>query len=332
MVNNEIQNQIVRLFKSRQNCLLLNVSEKNECDTRFNLSILGKLFPFLNTWISFQDDIIYTFICTSQIKEELVELGKFQIGEHGFDQRFYLVKSRRLNALSISLLRTSEFLSTMLSEVLEEFDSITLLDFYPWGTDVFEKSIKRALAPIPFSIAVMDGFNRNAHTEKETRSQEINKVVNVFKGQGHKCLMVNRQFNLTELSYLLPAKSNKLDVLEKEIKERIKLISFCFNDSPWTLINNEIGWKELCTTKCEYTSANIINHYVIPSLKNMLSQQDLILFEKLVPNWKSRLESMFNDYNKRPIPNNRIESILRNRIGNKFAKFVVQQLNIVHHG
>lgn len=328
MSNNEIQKLTDKLFKSRLNCLLLSVSESlNECEGRFNFSILSKLFPALSTWKLFQDHTIYTLICTSHINKDVVELGHIEMGDHGFEQRFYLVKSRRLNALNISLLRTT--LSPTLSEAVKTFDSTILFDFYPWGSDTFE-IIKKAIADAPFSIAIMDGFNNIAHTEKETRPKEIKEYVNKFNDQGYKCLSVEKRFIFNELSYLLSIKSKKRKELELNINERIGDFSSYFGVNKeyyWIPAAEKFGWESLSLQHSEYTSDNIINFYVIPSLNALLSKQEFVLFEKLVPKWREQLERSLNEYSSKPVPKDRINDILKNRIGKRFADYVVNQLN-----
>ncbi len=272
-------------------------------------------------------------ICTSHINKDVVELGHIENGKHGFDQRFYLVKSRRWNALNISLLRTtySERLSDILRDALKDFDNTILLDFYNWGTDIFE-TIKKAIADASFSIAIMDGFNNNAHTEKETRPEDIKYYVNRFNDQGYKCFSVNKRFGFNELSNLLSTKSNLRKIQGQELKERIKLISNYFGANPlyaqlWPSVVNNTFKESKVDHRYEYTRDNIVKYCVLPTLNNILNKEEFILFEKLVPKWKEQLERSLNEYSSKPVPENKINDILKNRIGKRFADYVVNQLN-----
>lgn len=333
MINNEIQKLTDKLFKSRQNCLLLNASEKFEHNTRLDFSILSKLFPFFPISKPFQDETIYTLICTSHINKDYVDLGDVQNSKLGFKQVFFLVRSKTLNSLNISLLRTTLSTTSMLGEVLKDFDCTTFLLFSPWRTNVFDTSIKEAMGDTPYTVALMDGFGHNSDSEKETRPKEINDEVSKFKKDGFKCMVVNKRFSIYQLSYLMSNKSNLREVQRKGLIKRAETISHFFDanfmgNNLWREIVLDTFSKSRIDRKYEYTSDNIVKYCVIPSMNTLLSKQEFVLFEKLVPKWKEHLERSLNEYSSKPVPKDRIEDILKNKIGKRFTDYVVNQLNM----
>ena len=332
MINNEIQKLTDRLFKSRLNCLLLNASEKFENNTRLDFSIISKLFPSFPASKPFEDDTIYTLICTSHINKDYVDLGDVQNGKLGFKQVFYLVKSKSLNSLNISLLRTTLSTTSLLGEVLKDFDCTTFLLFSPWRTNVFNTSIQEAMGDTPYSVALMDGFGHNSDSEKETRLKEINDEVSKFKKDGFKCKVVNKRFCIDQLSYLMSNKSNLREVQRKGLIKRAETISHYFDpnflgNNLWREIVVDTFSKSKIDRKYEYTSDNIVKYCVIPSMNTLLSKQEFVLFEKLVPKWKEQLERSLNEYSNKPVPKDKIEDILKNKIGKRFTDYVVNQIN-----
>ena len=206
MSNSAIDNFAQKLFTSRQNCLLVNVSSKHNCDSRFDFEVLNKILPGFTSWCrkrslsQFPDHMLITLCCTNTLSEEVVYVGEVRACESDFIHLFYLVRSNMLNHCNISLLRTTmERLTSEELDRLQEdyFDNTIFLDFYNWHTDTFRHYYQ--VLHNPFSVAVMDGFNKISFTEKETRKEEIMEICKQYTfSEGVRNQLVDKSFTYND--------------------------------------------------------------------------------------------------------------------------------------
>ena len=338
MSNPVIDNLVQELFTSRQNCLLVNVSSKHSCDSRFDFEVLNKILPGFTSWCrkrslsKFSDHMLITLCCTNTLSEEVVCIGEVDICKSDFIHIFYLVRSNMLNNCNISLLRTTmERLTNKELDRLQEnyFDNTIFLDFYNWHTDTFRHYYKDL--HYPFSVAVMDGFNKISFTEKETRKEEIIEICNQYTfSEGIRNQHVVNSFNYDNFSFLNVYSLSNRSALEEEIKQQLELFAFYFGekgDNLWREVLNFEGQNFITTKQIEYSTTAIINECVLRSLKSLL-ETNFDLFCEVVPNWKSKLEEQFlKGYNWKMISPNQFHIICDKVLGEQFAAFVVNEIN-----
>lgn len=113
MSNPQVSNLTKQLFTGRPNCLLVNVSSKHICDSRFDFDVATTILPSLKVWCSnspqaeIQDHTVYTFCCTNQISKDVVYVGEIETECLNFKHIFFLVRADMLSGRNISLLRTT---------------------------------------------------------------------------------------------------------------------------------------------------------------------------------------------------------------------------------
>lgn len=339
MSNPAIDNLVQELFTSRQNCLLVNVSSKHNCDSRFDFEVLNKILPGFTSWCrkrslsQFPDHMLITLCCTNTLSEEVVYVGEVRACESDFIHLFYLVRSNMLNHCNISLLRTTmERLTSEELDRLQEdyFDNTIFLDFYNWHTDTFRHYYKKLC--YPFSVAVMDGFNKISFTEKETRKEEIMEICKQYTfSEGVRNQLVDRSFTYNDFAFLNVYSSSNRSALKNEIKKQLVDIASCFGrkgENVWRIVLNFEGLNFMTVNQIEYSTANIINECVLRSIKSLLpSSQEFDLFCEVIPNWKSKLEDLLRGINWKVTSIEQIHTICDSIIGEEFATFVVNEIN-----
>lgn len=324
-----------KLFTRRQNCLLVNVSSKRDCDTRFDFRVLSRILPALSRWCRatsqtyFPNHTLITLCCTNTISEDVVLVGDLEEYQSKFRHSLYLVRSNMLMPYNISLLRTT--MERLLIEDLEEahFNNLIFLDFYNWHTDSFRRYYQQL--KMPFSVAIMDGFNKTAYTEKDTRQQEIDEICKQYADtEGIRCRSVVKSFNYADFAYLNTYLFSKRRALEKQLKQQLITIAGCFGRSGenlwWEVVHFE-GMNNLSASQIAYSTENIIEHCVLRSLNTLLDKEEFELFCCAIPNWKCKLEGFLNAYNWKKINANKLASISEKVIGKEFAKYVVVTIN-----
>ncbi len=330
MSSSYTQNIVDKLFRSRQNILLLNVSHAFNCESYFDLSILSKLLPNVSSRsIPLGNHTIVTLICTSSINENIIKLGEFKIdGFDRFKHQFYLVKSRMLTPMNISLLKTSqEYVNgSEINLLLERYFRCTtiFLDYTIGQTNAFKSYLESIR--VPFSIAIMDGFDKQPDMEKYTRPHNLKEIIDGYKRKYKlKCAVINRKFNFDNFTYLVANKSSDRIAMTNAQRDRIEHnVLFLFEPDLWQSIINGNGMQNLSQRAGNITKDSMINDCVLFSLKEALTV-DYVFFEKLIPDWRSHLEKELHQYNY-IIPKDKIEYICKKIICEDFAEYVVKKL------
>ena len=338
MSNSAIDNFAQKLFTSRQNCLLVNVSSKHNCDSRFDFEVLNKILPGFTSWCrkrslsQFPDHMLITLCCTNTLSEEVVYVGEVRACESDFIHLFYLVRSNMLNHCNISLLRTTmERLTSEELDRLQEdyFDNTIFLDFYNWHTDTFRHYYQ--VLHNPFSVAVMDGFNKISFTEKETRKEEIMEICKQYTfSEGVRNQLVDKSFTYNDFAFLNVYSSSNRSTLKNEIKKQLVDIASCFGrkgENLWREVLKFEGLNFMTANQIEYSAANIIDKGVLRSIKSLLSSQEFDLFCEVIPNWKSKLEVLLRGINWKATSIEQVHMICDSIIGEEFATFVVNEIN-----
>ncbi len=339
MSNSAIDNFAQKLFTSRQNCLLVNVSSKHNCDSRYDFEVLNKILPGFTSWCrkrslsQFPDHMLITLCCTNTLSEEVVYVGEVRACESDFIHLFYLVRSNMLNHCNISLLRTTmeRLTSEELNRLQEDyFDNTIFLDFYNWHTDTFRHYYQGLHNP--FSVAVMDGFNKISFTEKETRKEEIMEICKQYTfSEGVRNQLVDKSFTYNDFAFLNVYSLSIRSALEDEIKEQLGTIASYFGgkgENVWRIVLNFEGLNFMTVNQIEYSTANIINECALRSIKSLLpSSQEFDLFCEVIPNWKSKLEVLLRGINWEATNIEQTHMICDSIIGEEFATFVVNEIN-----
>lgn len=338
MSNPAIDNLVQELFTSRQNCLLVNVSSKHNCDSRFDFEVLNKILPGFTSWCrkrslsQFPDHMLITLCCTNTLSEEVVYVGEVRACESDFIHLFYLVRSNMLNHRNISLLRTTmeRLTSEELNRLQEDyFDNTIFLDFYNWHTDTFRHYYQ--VLHNPFSVAVMDGFNKISFTEKETRKEEIMEICKQYTfSEGVRNQLVDKSFTYNDFAFLNVYSSSNRSTLKNEIKKQLVDIASCFGrkgENLWREVLKFEGLNFMTANQIEYSAANIIDKGVLRSIKSLLSSQEFDLFCEVIPNWKSKLEVLLRGINWKATSIEQVHMICDSIIGEEFATFVVNEIN-----
>ena len=319
-----------KLFRSRQNILLLNVSHALNCESNFNLSIISKLLPNVSSRsIPLGNHTIVTLMCTSSINDGIIKLGEIEIdGFDKFQHQFYLVKSRMLTPMNISLMKTTQEYANgaEINLLIEKYFRCTtiFLDFNMGQTDAFKSYLESINAP--FSIAIMDGFDKQPDMEKDTRPQNVKEIVDGYKRKYKlKCAVINRQFNFDNFSFLVANKSTDRRAMTYAQRDKIKHnVLFIFESDLWQNIINGVGMPNLSKSAGNVTKESLINDCVLFSLKEALTD-NFDFFEKLIPGWRGHLEKELHQYNH-IIPKDRIEYVCKKTICQDFSEYVVEQL------
>jgi len=276
--------------------------------------------------------MLITLCCTNTLSEEVVYVGEVRACESDFIHLFYLVRSNMLNHYNISLLRTTmERLTSEELDRLQEdyFDNTIFLDFYNWHTDTFRHYYQGLHNP--FSVAVMDGFNKISFTEKETRKEEIMEICKQYTfSEGVRNQLVDRSFTYNDFAFLNVYSSSNRSTLEEEIRKQLETIASYFGgkgENVWRIVLNFEGLNFMTVNQIEYSAANIINECVLRSMKSLLSSQEFDLFCEVIPNYKSKLEDLLRGINWKATSIEQTHTICDCIIGEEFATFVVNEIN-----
>jgi hypothetical protein len=210
------------------------------------------------------------------------------------------------------------------------FDNTIFLDFYNWHTDTFRHYYQ--VLYNPFSVAVMDGFNKISFTEKETRKEEIMEICKQYTfSEGVRNQLVDKSFTYNDFAFLNVYSSSNRSTLKNEIKKQLVDIASYFGrkgENVWREVLKFEGLNFMTVNQIEYSTANIINECALRSIKSLLSSsQEFDLFCEVIPNWKSKLEVLLRSINWKATSIEQVHMICDCIIGEEFATFVVNEIN-----
>ena len=338
MSSSQMSNLTKQLFTGRLNCLLVNVSSKHICDSRLDFDVIATILPAFKAWCSnspqgeIQNHTVYTFCCTNQISKDVVYVGEVDTDVSGLKHEFFLVRSYMLNNWNISLLRTTmERLGHEKLNRLQEryFNNTVFLDFYNWHTEAFRHYYQQITHP--FAVAVMDGFNKIASTEKETRQNEITKICDQYRTtEGVRNLYVDKRFDYANFAYLSPYVDSPRSELEGQIKKQIEFIATCFGRDGvniWREIFNYDGINRIAANPALYSAQNILDKCVLPCLRDEVLKDDFELFCEIVPNWRSEVKQLLSNHPWKTYNQEQFEAKCDSLVGKSFSYFVIKQLN-----
>lgn len=333
-----MSNLTKQLFTGRLNCLLVNVSSKHICDSRLDFDVIATILPAFKAWCSnspqgeIQNHTVYTFCCTNQISKDVVYVGEVDTDVSGLKHEFFLVRSYMLNNWNISLLRTTmERLGHEKLNRLQEryFNNTVFLDFYNWHTEAFRHYYQQITHP--FAVAVMDGFNKIASTEKETRQNEITKICDQYRTtEGVRNLYVDKRFDYANFAYLSSYVDSPRSELEGQIKKQIEFIATCFGRDGvniWREIFNYDGINRIAANPALYSAQNILDKCVLPCLRDEVLKDDFELFCEIVPNWRSEVKQLLSNHPWKTYNQEQFEAKCDSLVGKSFSYFVIKQLN-----
>ena len=340
MSSSQMSNLTKQLFTGRLNCLLVNVSSKHICDSRFDFDVATTILPSLKVLCSnspqaeIQDHTVYTFCCTNQISKDVVYVGEIETECLNFKHIFFLVRADMLSGRNISLLRTTmeRCKTDELNELQQRyFDNTVFLDFYNWHTEAFRHYYQQITHP--FTVAVMDGFNKIASTEKETRLNEITKICDQYRTtEGVRNQYVNKRFDYANFAYLSSYVDSPRSELEGQIKKQIEFIGTCFGRDGvnlWREIFNYAGINRIAANPALYTAKNIIDKCMLPCLRDDVLKEDFELFCEIIPNWRSKLMQRLSNHQWNKYSQEQFEETCDSLVGNSFSHFVIKQLNTI---
>ena len=237
-----------------------------------------------------------------------------------------------LSGRNISLLRTTmeRCKPDELNELQQRyFDNTVFLDFYNWHTEAFRHYYQQITHP--FTVAVMDGFNKIASTEKETRLNEITKICDQYRTtEGVRNQYVNKRFDYANFAYLSSYVDSPRSELEGQIKKQIEFIATCFGRDGvnlWREIFMYAGINRIAANPALYTAKNIIDKCVLPCLRDDVLKEDFELFCEIIPNWRSKLMQRLSNHQWNKYSQEEFEAICDSLVGNSFSHFVIKQLN-----
>lgn len=338
MSSSQMSNLTKQLFTGRLNCLLVNVSSKHICDSRLDFDVIATILPAFKAWCSnspqgeIQNHTVYTFCCTNQISKDVVYVGEVDTDVSGLKHEFFLVRSYMLNNWNISLLRTTmERLGHEKLNRLQEryFNNTVFLDFYNWHTEAFRHYYQQITHP--FAVAVMDGFNKIASTEKETRQNEITKICDQYRTtEGVRNLYVDKRFDYANFAYLSSYVDSPRSELEGQIKKQIEFIATCFGRDGvniWREIFNYDGINRIAANPALYSAQNILDKCVLPCLRDEVLKDDFELFCEIVPNWRSEVKQLLSNHPWKTYNQEQFEAKCDSLVGKSFSYFVIKQLN-----
>lgn len=337
MESNTKQRLLDELLRSRQNCLLLNISMKGRCDERCQLSIIEKLLPAFREWAKLRGappplhaNTLTTFICTTCLDRGVVAMGEVDSYLEGFRHVVYLVKSTQLAPMNLHILKTtSDFMeSVQLDGLLKNrFSNVVLLDYYNWCQYDFKEYVKGIT--LPKSVAMIDGFNKVVYSERDTRKSEIADIrkeyhmVNSYVEDG--------QIDMSTLAKLFRVKPTERLILTNIIRDKINVMAFLFGLSGtnfWAQILQFEGKNNLTTRQAKITVENIKQDCVLHSLKELLGQ-DWEYFEKTMPKWEIELDRLLKPLKKAKITPERFDSFCSQKLGEEFANIIVKHFKIL---
>lgn len=340
MSNPQVSNLTKQLFTGRPNCLLVNVSSKHICDSRFDFDVATTILPSLKVLCSnspqaeIQDHTVYTFCCTHLISKDVVYVGEIETEYLNFKHIFFLVHADMLSGRNISLLRTTmeRCKPDELNELQQRyFDNTVFLDFYNWHTEAFRHYYQQITHP--FTVAVMDGFNKIASTEKETRLNEITKICDQYRTtEGVRNQYVNKRFDYANFAYLSSYVDSPRSELEGQIKKQIEFIATCFGRDGvnlWREIFMYAGINRIAANPALYTAKNIIDKCMLPCLRDDVLKEDFELFCEIIPNWRSKLMQRLSNHQWNKYSQEEFEETCDSLVGNSFSHFVIKQLNTI---
>ncbi len=335
-----MSNLTKQLFTGRLNCLLVNVSSKHICDSRFDFDVATTILPSLKVWCSnspqaeIQDHTVYTFCCTHLISKDVIYVGEIETECLNFKHIFFLVRADMLSGRNISLLRTTmeRCKPDALNELQQRyFDNTVFLDFYNWHTEAFRHYYRQITHP--FAVAVMDGFNKIASTEKETRQNEITKICDQYRTtEGVRNQYVDKRFDYANFAYLSSYVDSPRSELEGQIKKQIEFIATCFGRDGvniWREIFKYAGINRIAANPALYTAKNIIDKCMLPCLRDDVLKEDFELFCEIIPNWRSKLMQRLSNHQWNKYSQEQFEETCDSLVGNSFSHFVIKQLNTI---
>lgn len=343
MSKEQINSLLNSLFKSRQNCLLLNISTKNSCDDRCDYPILDRLIPEFSRWIKkmleppfLPEHTIVTFVCSSSLQTDVIEVDEMDSFIPKFGQIVYLVRTSRLSGMNIHLLKTTtRFIDVEALNDLSRnhFSCVSFLDFYPWHKEDFVKYLTNIT--IPKSVAIMDGYNNNAYIEIGTRPKEIQEICEYYTME-HDMQWVyikDGSLDILCLAELMGLKPTERIVKSKELRENIRIIANYFGLSgynTWNELLKYFGLDNLTTKHNKYNSPIIIECCFIYTLKELLDKDELLLFNMLIPETGNFLctHPLLVQYESKSIPGNELENLCV-QVGNDFSDYIVKKLKTI---
>ena len=239
-----------------------------------------------------------------------------------------------LSGRNISLLRTTmeRCKPDELNELQQRyFDNTVFLDFYNWHTEAFRHYYQQITHP--FTVAVMDGFNKIASTEKETRQNEITKICDQYRTtEGVRNQYVNKRFDYANFAYLSSYVDSPRSELEGQIKKQIEFIATCFGRDGvnlWREIFMYAGINRIAANPALYTAKNIIDKCMLPCLRDDVLKEDFELFCEIIPNWRSKLMQRLSNHQWNKYSQEQFEETCDSLVGNSFSHFVIKQLNTI---
>lgn len=338
MSSSQMSNLTKQLFTGRLNCLLVNVSSKHICDSRLDFDVIATILPAFKAWCSnspqgeIQNHTVYTFCCTNQISKDVVYVGEIETECLNFKHIFFLVRADMLSGRNISLLRTTmeRCKPDELNELQQRyFDNTVFLDFYNWHTEAFRHYYQQITHP--FAVAVMDGFNKIASTEKETRQNEITKICDQYRTtEGVRNQYVDKRFDYANFAYLSSYVDSPRSELEGQIKKQIEFIATCFGRDGvniWREIFNYTGINRIAANPALYSAQNILDKCVLPCLRDEVLKDDFELFCEIVPNWSSEVKQLLSNHPWKTYNQEQFEVKCDSLVGKSFSYFVIKQLN-----
>lgn len=340
MSNSETNLLIEKMFKSRTNCLLLNVSSKADCEPRFDFSVLWRILPSFCAWCQnkgmtqIPQNAVVTLCCTNQATEDVKDLGVVNVGIDNFPHQIYLVKSAMLGHLNISLLRTTmeRMHVDELNAFAPYFDNIVILDFFPWRTASLCNFYKDLSAP--FSIAMMDGFNRNSYAEQVERPAELEEIRRQYvKDDKLCCQRVYKEFNQVDFASLTaPVKLKRLDI-EKDIEEKIKnWIDLYFKEGGpglWESTLDFVGKNEMQTNQIKINLDNVIKYCIVGVLHGFMDEDEYRLFREIVPDWENEARRLLTPHLSKECKMTpaKMDKIYNTVLSKLFPQYILSQLN-----
>lgn len=338
MSSSQMSNLTKQLFTGRPNCLLVNVSSKHICDSRFDFDVIATILPAFKAWCSnspqgeIQNHTVYTFCCTHLISKDVIYVGEIETECLNFKHIFFLVRADMLSGRNISLLRTTmeRCKPDELNELQQRyFNNTVFLDFYNWHTEAFRHYYQQITHP--FTVAVMDGFNKIASTEKETRQNEITKICDQYRTtEGVRNQYVDKRFDYANFAYLSSYVDSPRSELEGQIKKQIEFIATCFGRDGvnlWREIFKYAGINRIAANPALYTAKNIIDKCLLPCLRDDVLKDDFELFCEIIPNWRSKLMQRLSKHQWNKYSQEQFEETCDSLVGNSFSHFVIEQLN-----